>query len=877
MLITTALSTVTATNLISTSSDSTPPIWRNQGQNASTIRVGDPILLYAEGKDDVALDYAYLSTNETGVWQDFKGLLDWQYVREITIDHTLVQEDVTNFAVPIKITDSLFTSHAQSDGDDFVFYDDTQSTKLSHEIELYNSGTGELIAWVNVPLLSASQDTIIYMYYGNPSALNQEDIAGTWNANYVFVQHMTGSTLSDLKDSTSNNFDITGKSGSPGYNAAGKVGNCVSFGGSEDLQAADFELHDGSYTVSAWVLPDDLWYDNYVVSGNNQGHPTIGNPCLMIEEYFDYIFYARVLSKTGTPYTAQYDSLDANDVWTYMTGRADLSSSKVHIFVDGNSKNSGSIGSIKAATNGINIGSNAARQDKITGSIDEVRVAETAFSDGWIKTEYNSMAKSSFVTVGSEQSADAVGQIVYGSPMMLQENDQWQWSNFTWQNPDIPEDTTVGWTITYVDESGNEATTDVLSFKVSLNAPPYQPDNPDPVNGETNVDRNHDLSWTGGDPDEGDGDIVTYTVYLGTTSPLPEIGTTTDTSFDPGTLTNATIYQWQILATDSLGATTLSETWSFTTVNNPPNPPTTPNPANNSDRIPLSKNLQWVGNDPDSADSVTFDLYFDEDKAQPKDAVPLIAEDLSASLYNPPEDFNYSTSYVWYIVVKDSFELTTEGPVWKFTTRPFNDPPYEPENPTPENESTGVSRFTQLSWKGGDFNIPEGDSVNYTIYLEQNSPPTNKVGVTGETTFDPGRLQYNTTYYWQIVAEDSRGVTTEGPIWHFTTEIAVPKLVITDITGGMGLHITIENQGDGDAKNAAGMIEFKGSGFFLPKDPMVIPPTNLARNESITIDQFIFGIAFNNDININIETPTSYASKRIQRVFVIGPFVLIPD
>lgn len=49
--------------------DLVKPLWRNQGQNASTIGVGWPILLYAQGKDK-ALDFAWLETNETGAWQN---------------------------------------------------------------------------------------------------------------------------------------------------------------------------------------------------------------------------------------------------------------------------------------------------------------------------------------------------------------------------------------------------------------------------------------------------------------------------------------------------------------------------------------------------------------------------------------------------------------------------------------------------------------------------------------------------------------------------------------------------------------------------------------------------------------------------------------
>jgi hypothetical protein len=42
----------------------------------------------------------------------------------------------------------------------------------------------------------------------------------------------------------------------------------------------------------------------------------------------------------------------------------------------------------------------------------------------------------------------------------------------------------------------------------------------------------------------------------------------------------------------------------------------------------------------------------------------------------------------------------------------------------------------------------------------------------GDDTFDPGTLNYETTYYWQIIAKDEHGASTPGPIWHFTTEDA---------------------------------------------------------------------------------------------------------
>lgn len=38
-----------------------------------------------------------------------------------------------------------------------------------------------------------------------------------------------------------------------------------------------------------------------------------------------------------------------------------------------------------------------------------------------------------------------------------------------------------------------------------------------------------------------------------------------------------------------------------------------------------------------------------------------------------------------------------------------------------------------------------------------------------DTTFNPGSLQHDSHYYWQIIAKDEHGVTSRSPVWSFTT------------------------------------------------------------------------------------------------------------
>ena len=76
---------------------------------------------------------------------------DWEYRKEITINHDMVAGNLEDFPVLIHNISSDFTDHAQSDGDDFVFASEDHNDKYSHEIEYYESSSGELTAWVKIP------------------------------------------------------------------------------------------------------------------------------------------------------------------------------------------------------------------------------------------------------------------------------------------------------------------------------------------------------------------------------------------------------------------------------------------------------------------------------------------------------------------------------------------------------------------------------------------------------------------------------------------------------------------------------------------------------------------------------------------------------
>jgi len=249
------------------------------------------------------------------------------------------------------------------------------------------------------------------------------------------------------------------------------------------------------------------------------------------------------------------------------------------------------------------------------------------------------------------------------------------------------------------------------------NSPPFPPSNPDPDNGSTDVNINKILGWTGGDPD---GDQVTYDVYFGTVTPPPKlVSNQTGTTYNPGTMSYNTMYYWQIVAWDIHEASTQGPIWEFTTEeepNNPPYPPSDPNPEHGAIDVSVDEDLSWIGGDPDSGDTVTYDIYFGTITPPPK-----VVDNQSETVYHPGT-MSYSTKYYWQIVAWDIHNASTEGPIWNFTTEePGNNPPGIPIISGPAASAPEmILQFSAVSYDPEEnqvlYNFSWGDG-NYSGWL----------------------------------------------------------------------------------------------------------------------------------------------------------------
>ena len=105
---------------------------------------------------------------------------DWLSRRPIIVSAALADADIVNFPLLVELTDVDLGANSGIDGDDLVFTAADGVTRLDHDIESWNGGTGALTAWVRLPLLSSSADTEIFLYTGNPLAQDQTDPIGVW-------------------------------------------------------------------------------------------------------------------------------------------------------------------------------------------------------------------------------------------------------------------------------------------------------------------------------------------------------------------------------------------------------------------------------------------------------------------------------------------------------------------------------------------------------------------------------------------------------------------------------------------------------------------------------------------------------------------------
>jgi hypothetical protein len=322
--------------------------------------------------------YTFTTSSTTSWWNS-----SWLYRTNVTINHANVMSNLNGFPVLISLTSSNLAAHAQTNGNDIVFID-SSGHKLNHEIESYNSVLGQLTAWVMVPNLSSTKDSVLSMYYGNPSSPDQENLAGVWDSNFLMVQHLNA-TSTALIDSTSNNNDGTATGGvTP--SASGEIAGCETFTGGS-IQLPTVLSSQTQFTFSAWIYPQAG--ARYFISewNNNQGAFLQVSGNSVVQMYVNGIMAQKTVSLNQ---------------WHYVVGT--FNGTTASLWVDGGSPSSASALNPIWASQNMYLGNRNDGTRQFIGLLDEVRVSNIARSNAWILTEYaNQKNPLTFYTIGVQE------------------------------------------------------------------------------------------------------------------------------------------------------------------------------------------------------------------------------------------------------------------------------------------------------------------------------------------------------------------------------------------------------------------------------------------------------------------------------------------
>ncbi len=335
---------------------------------------------------------------------------DWSYRKKITINSSQVSDDLTNFPVLISITDEDLSTKAQSNGDDIAFTDNA-GIQLNHEIEKYDNGTGELVAWVNVTNLDSSEDTEIYMYYSNSMCDNQENPTAVWDDNYVLVMHFS-ETSGDYLDSTLNSNDAPlGSINVDSRSTNGIIGFAPDFERSDsdyieipDDSTLDIDL----FTIESWVNIENVMdWQTITAKGSSND---VFNWYLPFDDNGDHS-EMEVHLRTGydTGETTVTDFLFNSGEWNYVVGRLG-DDGYLDVLKDGDEcsyATHANPGGADQNNDPVRLGDNEVwGSEHLDGIIDEFRISKIPRSDDWIRTCYNTVYNSDvFFTLGCEEVA----------------------------------------------------------------------------------------------------------------------------------------------------------------------------------------------------------------------------------------------------------------------------------------------------------------------------------------------------------------------------------------------------------------------------------------------------------------------------------------
>jgi biopolymer transport protein ExbB len=378
----------------------------------------------------------------------------WAHSQPITITPgTGVTAAVKNFPVLVFLTSanaSVFSS-SRADGLDVQFTAADGSTPLSFQRQSYNPTAKTAEFWVLVPSIAANPATTsIRMYWDNINAKDAQNAAATFDTaagyNYRAVWHMSAASGNE-PDQTKTGHDLVPASGAaPTLSTGGPVGagNNYSFDGATQYFTANNSggtssslifPQGGPLTISAWINPTNsdageailgkintgavsTWTGSYgwVYNGSTAGDLRFNDEegaagferCDYAINSGSWTHVVWVLQDTGT--TATSNNVYINGVLSGTTG-------------DANNTTATSRTDSLSFTIGADAGLSGITSTFWQGNVQEVQIANVAWSPSWIALAYqNQSTPSNLLSFGTVATLKADGLMAARPQLSLRGN-----------------------------------------------------------------------------------------------------------------------------------------------------------------------------------------------------------------------------------------------------------------------------------------------------------------------------------------------------------------------------------------------------------------------------------------------------------------------
>jgi len=337
----------------------------------------------------------------------------YDYRKELTIDNTKIDANLTDFPVLVNLTSANFDfAKSNSNGFDIRFTDSDGETLLKYERERHDSVNSLAEYWVKIPSVSSSADTTFYIYYRTEDTDDGSDAVNVWDANFKGVWHSYDKTTTTISDSTTNANTGTKKGIGEPVEAAGQIARAQSYDGVNDYvltSAAKLILLPNTSTYAVWFNINTSVDYSAVASNLKYLAPASG--------------YSIVPSWPSNRFTicagdgiAGYVRKEFTEISVLTTGvwyhvAVTYNGAKFQVFIDG-VYNGEWIQALAQIDQQFLLGRWAIDYGSyiFNGLIDEVRISDIARSDAWIKADYNSGANT-LLTYGGEEVAVGEGHL----------------------------------------------------------------------------------------------------------------------------------------------------------------------------------------------------------------------------------------------------------------------------------------------------------------------------------------------------------------------------------------------------------------------------------------------------------------------------------